>query len=57
MSEKRTIRLKPSNYQPNKAELEEETRFDVPGNSLQERMDALAEAVMQPAEIEHEAAD
>ena len=55
VTEKKTVRLKPSNYQPSKAELEEALNTpDVPGDTLEEQMDAFADAVMQPAEVEHE---
>lgn len=54
MSEEKTIKLKPSDYQPNKAELDEPHKPDMQGETLQERMDALADAVMQPAKIEYE---
>ena len=57
MSEAKTIKLKPSDYQPNKAELEKRHKPDVPGDTLKEQMDAMADAVMQPAKIEYEDSD
>ena len=59
MSEKKKIRLKPSDYQPGKAELEEDVSLDfgASGLSLDERMDAVADAVMRDVEIEHETPD
>ena len=48
------VKLKPGSYQPSKAELEEPVRLDVPGDTWQERMDNLADAILKPAEIEYE---
>ncbi|MDE2699690.1 MAG: hypothetical protein OXI23_12535 [Gemmatimonadota bacterium] len=59
MNEKKKIRLKPSDYQPSKAELEADVSldFESAGLSLDERMDAVADAVMRDVEIEHETPD
>lgn len=54
MGEEKSIKLKPSDYQPSKAELEETHKPDVLGDTLKGKMDAMANAVMQPAKIEHE---
>ncbi|MDE0245182.1 MAG: hypothetical protein OXM59_07560 [Gammaproteobacteria bacterium] len=48
---KRRIRLPHPTYQPSKAELEEDIRLDVPGDTPEEKAVNLARAVMQPAEI------
>ena len=54
-NEKRAaVSLKPSDYQPSKAELKEKHKLEVPGDTIKEQMDTLADAVMQPAKIEYE---
>ena len=50
---RKTLYLKPLDYQPSKAELEEEIRIDVPGDTPDEKMDNLAKAVLQPADIRY----
>ena len=47
----RTVELVKSSYQPTKAELEEEISLDIPGDSVLERMEHLAKAMMQPVNI------
>ena len=54
MTEEKTVKLKNSDYQPSKAELEEHIKPDVPGESIKEKMDRLADAVMAPAKIKCE---
>ena len=48
---KRRITLPHPSYQPSKAALEEDVRIDVPGDTLEEKMENLARAVLQPVEI------
>ncbi len=43
--------LKSKTCQPNKAEIEEETRLPVPGQDVHERARNLARAVLQPVKI------
>ncbi len=45
---RKTLYLKPPDYQPSKAELEEPVKLDVPGKTTREKMDKLADAVVQP---------
>ena len=47
----RTVELVKSSYQPTKAELEEEISLDIPGDSILERMENLAKAMMRPVNI------
>ena len=54
MNDKKAINLKPSDYQPSKAELEQSITPDVPGETLKEQMDTFADAVMQSAKVEYE---
>lgn len=55
MTEEKTVKLKPSDYQPSKAELEEAFPApDVPGDTLEERMEAFGDALMQPVKVETE---
>jgi len=49
-----TLKLKLNGYQPGKAGLEAGIPLDAPGETLEERADALAGAVMRTVEIEHE---
>ena len=44
----KTVELVKSSYQPTKAELEEEFSVDVPGETVEERMDALGRALTRP---------
>ena len=55
MTEKITI--KANEYQPRKAELEADVSLHTPGETLDDRADALAAAVMRTVEIEREAID
>ena len=50
-SKPRTVELVKSSYQPTKAELEEEVSLDIPGDSVLERMENLAKAMMRPVNI------
>ena len=49
--EPKTVELVDSDYQPNKAELEEEFHLDVPGETLDQRMRNLTLGLMQPIKI------
>ena len=50
---RKTLTLKNPEYQPSKAELEEEIKIDVPGDTPEEKMKNLTKAVLQPAEIRY----
>ena len=50
---RKIITLKNPEYQPNKAELEEAVKIDVPGDTPEEKMKNLTKAVLQPAEIRY----
>ena len=50
---RKTINLKNPEYQPNKAELEEEIKIDVPGDTPEEKMKNLTKAVLQPTDIRY----
>ncbi|MCY4228721.1 MAG: hypothetical protein OXF20_13735 [Gammaproteobacteria bacterium] len=54
MKPKRTVTLPHSSYQPKKAELQERIKIDVPGKSVEEKMTALADALMQPVNIQYQ---
>ena len=45
------VELVKSDYQPTKAELEEEIELDVPGKTVNERMKNLTLGLMQPVKI------
>lgn len=47
----KTVELVKSDYQPTKAELEEEFELDVPGKTVNERMKNLTLGLMQPVKI------
>ena len=51
MKRKKTINLKHPDYQPGKAELEEPVKLDVPGKTTREKMEKLADAVVQSSTI------
>ena len=51
---KPVVKLKRSSYQPSKAELEEEIKLDIPGETLEERVNHIAKAVLQPVKVEYE---
>jgi hypothetical protein len=44
----RTAEVVRSSYQPTKAELEEEVRLDIPGDTVEDRMKNLAKAMQGP---------
>ena len=48
---KKIVELVKSDYQPTKAELEEESTLYVPGKILNERMKYLAMGLLQPAKL------
>ena len=50
---KRKVILKNPEYQPSKAELEEEIKIDVPGDTIDEKMSNLAKAVMRDVDIRY----
>ena len=45
------VELVKSDYQPTKAELEEEFELDVPGDTVDQRMKNLTLGLMQPVKI------
>ncbi len=47
----KTVETVRSDYQPAKAELEEEFNMDVPGKTVNERMRNLARALLQPVKL------
>lgn len=47
----RTVELVKSSYQPTKAEQEEEISLDIPGDTVLERMENLAKAMIRPVNI------
>ena len=47
-----TIELVKSSYQPNKSELEEDFRLDVPGNNPLEKFKQLTRAMVQPVNVQ-----
>ena len=47
----KTVELVKSDYQPNKAELEEEFELDVPGKTVDQRMRNLTMGLLQPVKI------
>ena len=47
----RTVELVKSSYQPTKAEKEEETSLHIPGDSVLERMENLAKAMVRPVNV------
>ena len=48
---RRIVELVKSDYQPSKAELEEEFQLDVPGDTVDQRMRNLARALLQQSKI------
>lgn len=48
-SKQHSIKLKPSSYQPSKAELEENIKLNLKGKSDMEKMDNLAKVIFHPA--------
>ena len=55
---KRVITFKPSTYQPSKAELEEEIKFDVPDRTMNDKMKNVARALFdEDLEIRYEKTD
>ena len=49
--ERKTVELVKSDYQPTKAELEEEFDIDVPGDTVEERLDSLGKALTETVNI------
>ena len=47
----KTVELVKSDYQPAKAELEEEFELDVPGDNVDQRMRNLTMGLLQPVKI------
>ena len=47
----RTIELVKSSYQPNKAELEEDFRLEVPGDSPLDKLRRLTRSMVQPVNV------
>jgi len=54
MKPKRTVTLLHPSYQPKKAELQERIKIDVPGKSVEKKMEVLADALMQPVDIQYQ---
>ena len=54
MTNKKTVTLPHPSYQPKKAELQERIKIDVPGKSVEKKMEALADALMQPVDIQYQ---
>lgn len=50
---RKVVYLKNPDYQPSKAELEEEIKIDVSGDTIEEKMSNLAKAVTQDVEIRY----
>lgn len=50
---KRTITLQDRNYQPTKAEKEEEFSVNVPGKTAAERMDNFGKMVTRPVNLRY----
>lgn len=50
---RKIITLKNPEYQPSKAELEEEIKIDVPGNTAEEKMSKLVKVVTQDVDIRY----
>ena len=47
----KTVELVKSDYQPSKAELEEEFSVSVPGDTVLSRMGFMTKAMMQPVKV------
>ena len=52
MKPKRTVKLPDRSYQPKKAELEEKIKLDVPGDTVEEKMNNFADAILRPAKVQ-----
>ncbi len=53
MKPKRTATLPHPSYQPKKAELQQRIKIKVPGKTVEEKLEALADALMQPVDIQY----
>ncbi len=53
MKPKRKVTLTHPSYQPKKAELQERIKIEVPGKTVEKKMKALADALMQPVDIQY----
>ncbi len=53
MTNKKTVTLPHPGYQPKKAELQERIKIEVPGKTTNKKMEALADALMQPVDIQY----
>ena len=51
---KRAIVLPPTDYQPSKAEINEEIKLDVPGRDVHEKARNLGRALLQPVKIRYQ---
>jgi len=49
-----TIILPHPGYRPEKAEMQERIKPDVPGSTLDERANGFAQALMRPAKIQYQ---
>ncbi|MCY4150585.1 MAG: hypothetical protein OXD44_01680 [Gammaproteobacteria bacterium] len=50
---KRTVKVPDRSYQPKKAELEERIKVDVPGSTVEEKMNNFADAILRPAVVQY----
>ena len=52
-SPKRTVTLTGRSYQLKKSELQERVKIDAPGKTVEEKMENLATAILQPVNIKY----
>ena len=50
-SKLRTVEIVKSSYQPTKAELEDDTPLNLPGRTVLERMEALADVMLRSVQF------
>lgn len=48
---KKPIHIKPNRYQPRKSEIEEEFRVEVPGKTVEEKMERIAKAIFRQTDV------
>ncbi len=53
MKPKRTVTLTDRSYQTTKSELREKIKVDVPGKTVEEKMENLATTIIQPVNIKY----
>ncbi len=54
MKPPRTATLPSRDYQPNKAELQERIKIDVPGKTVEKKMENFAKAILQPVKLKYQ---